>query len=100
MANHVGKRLLKYAKKGGAQILLEHGVAQGRLHITANPGAVLKFIGLPFEGRSQTQMIEDTWTQFSGYAPDHTDCGIDVSGERFRFFNHDGKVSRKAAGNP
>jgi len=45
----VGERFLKDAEKSGAQFRVEHQVPQVAMDFTFDAGAILKFVGLPFQ---------------------------------------------------
>src|SRR5437016_9747600 len=64
----VGERFLKNPKERCVQFRIERAVRKLNIDVAADPGARLKFIGLPFERRSQPEMIEYARTQFAGYA--------------------------------
>ena len=73
MTDDVGKRFLENAKEGGVQLLIQNRFVDLSVHFATNPRPVLKFVGLPFQRRCQTKMVEHAGTQLSGNAPDHLD---------------------------
>ena len=73
VADDIGERLLENPEKGRAEVLLQKGIPKIAVDIAPNPGAVLKFVGLPFQGGHQSQMIQDARPQLAGDAANHLD---------------------------
>ena len=97
----IGQGFLEDAKKHGREIMipqnLRHPAGDGGL----NPGSPLKIIGLPFDGRDQSEIVQDAWAQFGRDAPDGLDGGIDVGGKAL-YLDAQGPAAfaRELAGQP
>jgi hypothetical protein len=78
VANNVREGLLKNPEKRGVHILRQGEFANVCMNIAPDAGAVLKFVGLPFQCGGEAEMVKNPGSKFGGDATHQLDGGVNV----------------------
>jgi hypothetical protein len=87
MSSHIRQDFVKNSEHGRRAGMGQCDRAQVDVERTLNPCACLKFMGLPFDGRDEAELIEDDRAQLCGDPLDRLDRPIDQCGNRLQLFS-------------